>query len=382
MASERHHVYLVPGFFGFANLGAFLYFSHLHTLVADSLFDAGIEAQVVRVHSHPTGSVPRRAERLLETIEATAGASGPIHLIGHSTGGLDARLLASPTLDIEPLVERRDEVVGRIRTITTVAAPHRGTPLAGYFAGPAGTRLVQLLSVATLYVLRFGHLPLSFVLRIGQMVTKATDVVGLGQSLLDQLYRDLLDDFHENRREQVEELFEEVREDHRLIGQLTPEKMVEFNRRIGDHPGIHYASVVTRARPPGTWGRFRSGPNPVHQVTYSVYHLLHRGSRLKKMPVLTPLEEARLVDLFGEMPDPRDSDGIVPTVSQPWGEILTAADGDHLDVIGHFNDKRHDPPHVDWLTTGSHFRRRHFEAVWKKVVDFIASQSPSSSRYR
>ena len=65
------------------------------------------------------------------------------------------------------------------------------------------------------------------------------------------------------------------------------------------------------------------------------------------------------------------NDGIVPTRAQVHGRVLAAVRGDHLDVIGHFNDPATDPPHYDWLTTGSGFDRKRFEAVWDRVLDFL-----------
>jgi len=45
--------------------------------------------------------------------------------------------------------------------------------------------------------------------------------------------------------------------------------------------------------------------------------------------------------------------------------------GDHLDVVGHFGDPAHDPPHIDWITTGSGFTLARFEELWGSVVDFM-----------
>ena len=75
---------------------------------------------------------------------------------------------------------------------------------------------------------------------------------------------------------------------------------------------------------------------------------------------------------FGELPDMSANDGIVPTLSQPWGRCVATAQADHLDIIGHFMDEE-DPQHpYDWLTTRSNFRSRGFHAVWQQVVAFFA----------
>jgi hypothetical protein len=69
----------------------------------------------------------------------------------------------------------------------------------------------------------------------------------------------------------------------------------------------------------------------------------------------------------------RPNDGIVPTRSQAWETVVHAAIADHLDVLGHFRDAAHDPPHVDWLVTGSRFDRPRFEALWDDVTRFLAA---------
>jgi len=76
---------------------------------------------------------------------------------------------------------------------------------------------------------------------------------------------------------------------------------------------------------------------------------------------------------YGATPSAAANDGMVPTRSQAWGPILHAAIADHLDVLGHFRDGSHDPPHVDWLVTGSGFNRVRFEALWSDVARFLTA---------
>src|SRR6185503_18330345 len=109
----KHHIYLVPGFFGFTNLGELVYFGHVRDFLQAELARRGVEAEVVAILSHPTASIRQRAADLLSGIHSTAQADdGPIYLIGHSTGGLDSRLFVSPGaslregLDLEPYASR------------------------------------------------------------------------------------------------------------------------------------------------------------------------------------------------------------------------------------------------------------------------------------
>ncbi|MGC4000600.1 MAG: hypothetical protein QM767_25400 [Anaeromyxobacter sp.] len=63
---------------------------------------------------------------------------------------------------------------------------------------------------------------------------------------------------------------------------------------------------------------------------------------------------------------------MVPTLSQVWGQVIAAVWADHLDVLGHFDHATHVPPHHDWLTSGTGFNRKVFEALWRAVVAFAA----------
>jgi hypothetical protein len=64
------------------------------------------------------------------------------------------------------------------------------------------------------------------------------------------------------------------------------------------------------------------------------------------------------------------NDGIVPTLSMLWGELLWAGEADHLDVLGHFHDDQKPRLHMDWVTSGSRFTRQRFGAVLDEIVKF------------
>lgn len=367
-------MYLVPGFFGFANLGEFFYFQHLAELIPELFRRRQKRCELVRVRSHPTASIRERARQLLWTIGRTAvGESGPIHLVGHSTGGLDARLLVSPGVSLGEGLDA-GSLATRVRSVISAATPHHGTPLASLFTGLQGQRLLWLLSLGTLYVLRFGALPLSSVLRLGAMASRLGSVFGQREGMLDQLFQDLLADFRPERRKSVQEFFHQVSGDQALIVQLTPDTMDVFNASATDNPQVAYGSLVTRAPRPGLRTRWNAGFNSHAQITHTVYALLHRQvGRMPKryLPEPQPEQAASLRSAYGELPGPRANDGIVPTRSQPWGRVIAAVEADHLDLIGHFDDRSNRPPHVDWLATGSRFDREGFEGAWDRAVGFM-----------
>ncbi len=86
--------------------------------IPEALESSGNRVLVTRVP--PLASVETRAGRLGELIEAAFGDQ-PVHLIGHSMGGLDSRRLAS-----DPKWRRR------ILSLTTIGTPHLGSWLADF----------------------------------------------------------------------------------------------------------------------------------------------------------------------------------------------------------------------------------------------------------
>jgi triacylglycerol lipase len=73
-----------------------------------------------------TRGVASRAEELKRFIGRNV-PDGPVHVIGHSMGGLDARYMIS-----------RLGMAHRVKSLTTVGTPHRGSPFADWGVGNFG----------------------------------------------------------------------------------------------------------------------------------------------------------------------------------------------------------------------------------------------------
>lgn len=125
-------IVLAHGLFGFSRIGIGpLTLTSYFRGIPQVLRDAGNRVLVTRVH--PIASIDFRAQRLGYRI-LTHFPDEPVHVIGHSMGGLDTRrLLAEPGW--------RD----RILSLTTIGSPHQGTIIADFAKLKVG-RIFRLLS--------------------------------------------------------------------------------------------------------------------------------------------------------------------------------------------------------------------------------------------
>ena len=131
------NIILVHGILGFAKRFGIDYFRDL----PQHFREAGLRVFVPELN--PTEGVEFRGAQLRDQIQAafTAGtldAGQNTHILAHSLGGLDSRLILSPA-NPNPLRIP-------VRSLTTIATPHRGTPVADAMDNPAA-------------LLPFPHLP-------------------------------------------------------------------------------------------------------------------------------------------------------------------------------------------------------------------------------
>ncbi|HEY6098772.1 MAG TPA: hypothetical protein VIW03_05045 [Anaeromyxobacter sp.] len=366
-----HHVLLVPGFFGFATLGEFAYFAHVRDLLAEALPEVGVRGEVEVVHTIPTASLDRRAALLAESAAKLLDAgAAQVSVIGHSSGGLDARLLVSPGVKL-PTATDVERCARSVRAVVTVATPHFGTPVAHAFNSILGQQLLKVLSVSTIYGLRAGRLPIRVVLRLARVFRRREAPA----TVVQQLWAQLLHDFSADRRKAIEAFFGQVGEDRGLLSQITPAGAEAFEAATPDRPSVRYGCVVTRARPPGLRSFLRAGLDPYAHATHGLFVALYRlASRTRPHRVRVPAARiAALSRTFRRTVDHRTNDGMVPTLSQVRGELIRAAWADHHDVIGHFHHPTHVPPHFDWVASGTGFTRGRFETVWRDVAAFVAA---------
>ncbi len=370
-----HHVVLVPGFFGFANLGDFAYFGHVRDFLVDVGPSHGLDGDIHVARTEPTSSLQRRAALLAETVSALLEArGGHVSIVGHSSGGLDARMMVAPGITLPTTVDV-ERCAARVRAVVTVATPHHGTPLAHHFTSLFGQKLLALLSLATVYTLRTGRLPISFVLRLARLLRRpGAQPVGV----IDQLFLQLLGDFSGKRRRALEDFFRDVGSDQGLGAQLTPAMMEAFNRATPDRAGLRHGSVVTRARAPGVRSLVRAGFGPYAQATHALFAVLYRftAGRPGDPPRhISAADVDALRRAYGRKPDHRANDGIVPTLSQLWGDVIAVVWADHHDVIGHFHRPTHVPRHFDWVASGTGFDRPQFEWLWRKVAAYLGQSA-------
>jgi hypothetical protein len=370
----RRKVFLAPGFFGFTSIGSLNYFNGVAEVLSDRLKDHGVrDMDVIECATQPTGSIRNRADRLLETVIEQGGhEADELHYVGHSTGGLDIRLLTTPGVRLRP-GDDEEELGTRTRSVTTVSTPHYGTPLSSFFTSLQGRNLLRLLAV--LATSNQGRHSIFLAAQLTSAVARLDDKLGRRDTMLDLLAERLLDQLTLKKDDPLWDFLDEVSSDQGAIIQLTPEGMNLFNAAVIDRPEAKYGCVVAAAPPPA-FKRLGEMGSIERMTGYAIFTVLHtltsREHRHYPYPSPPALAWQEISDKLPLTVSSGTNDGVVPTLSQVHGDVISAVVADHLDVVGQFRGSG-GLPYADWLPSGSRFNNPAFEQIWDSVAQVIAS---------
>jgi hypothetical protein len=369
---SKRLVFLVPGFFGFTSIGALSYFEDVEQALTRALRRRRVEARIVRCATQPTASIPRRTDGLRRQVIASGGLRArELHFVGHSTGGLDVRMLLTPGVAISRgnTEERISELT---RTAISVSTPHHGTPLANHFISIQGQTLLLVLSA--LATSGQGRRTVLAAAKAIAMVARLDDCLGRDEGVLDRISEAVLRKVRFNRRDPVWKYLGEIEQDQGAVLQLTPEGIELFDAAVADRAGIDYGCVVAGVPKPREKFSVKEFMDPEYLALRALFRLLHAltAQLHPRYPYPKPARATqRLLDrAMGFKVTPGISDGIVPTLSQLHGRVLHAVRADHLDVVGHYTLAGGSSG--NWLPSGAGFTREAFDATWEAVAAAIA----------
>jgi triacylglycerol lipase len=329
--------------------------------------------QIAVIPSPPTSSIRHRARMIARAIVRSAGETGPIHLLGHSTGGLDSRLLLSPGVDLR-IAEDDLSWLNRVQTAVSLNTPHYGTPLASYFATVSGTRVLYALSLLTVLSLSLGTSSLSVFARVIAALGGVERIFSGDVRVLGRIADLLLRYVDGEGRATVESYLNKMRLDQGGVIQITPESMDVFNATTRDAPHVRYGCIVTAAPRPNSLRFGRRARSPYGALSAAMFSTLYTLSSQRHVRYgyghLPDREQRRLQSRLGLPLNDGANDAVVPTLSMIWGQVVWCGAADHLDVIGHFHGSVPRSSHVDWLSSGAHFDRARFGDMMDAIVKF------------
>lgn len=382
-------VFLAPGFLGFERFNNFSYFDArvLAALRAALQTILGGAVPVVALNTRPSSELAVRQLELLNNIndfETRFGRAERIHLIGHSTGGVDAALLLNDSplageswATLDPTGIRQ-----RLRTVIPIAAPQWGTCLT----------LAPFVRVVRESPFRRPLRTVQRAASLGRLLSRAARSFVMDQ-FAKSAFSEVVTDVGEAWRYVIG-----VLADLELLDNLRPAEMIALRQASSRDTTlqVRLASVVTAAgirlgEPP-----YR--PEPLFRTLYEAT----AGEEVDcPMPAAVgkaavealqeALRDGRCISDQSVRPRTVDlcvNDGIVNTARQlvmfdePAAdeELLAFAIADHLDVIG-FYARFRTPDYIDsgLLLSGSGWTDEQFYELYTRVARCISEQIPESS---
>ena len=215
----------------------------------------------------------RRADNLRRQVIAQGGLkAAELHFVGHSTGGLDVRMLLTPGVKIAPDATE-ERIAARTRTAISVVTPHYGTPLANVFLTAQGHQLLLLLSsLATTSPARAAIMATT---RSIALLARMDDWFDRGTGPVDRLSRTLLRGISFRRDDPAWRYLEAIASDQGAVLQLTPEAIDLFEASVTDRAGIDYGCVVAGVPKPREDVRVRALLHPERIALRGLFRLLH-----------------------------------------------------------------------------------------------------------
>jgi len=335
----------------------------------------GHPVPVVPVTTLPTDSLGNRQDGLLQNLAGTCEKLSGVerlHLIGHSTGGVDAQLLAcAKSFDGRAWDKKANAVRKKIKSVVTISAPHYGT-------GLADSRLA-----------RWGENPL----------LHPTAILPEARTLIDLLFlvpRDLAAaaGFEFTAPNDVIKFMWQVAQNRDLIEDLKADRMEAVRARLSSDPEIALTCFAT-----GTMPR-EDSTRPSDPFFKDMYRLT-QGSEAASLAVtdcdrfLRTLvqEHPDLVIRNGEskMPaiSPTLNDGVVNTVRQIVNpgrreEVGGFVVADHADVLGHYDRQDAliggEPYNAGLFHSGAAFGDDEFFGLYRRVAQAILKTVPGAQR--
>jgi hypothetical protein len=386
---ERIEIYLVPGFMGFTTLAGLHYYLGVADALRSCLWQVGLDATVHATSTKPAGSLRQRAAKLAHEIAARHDPRATsIHLVGHSTGGLDVRLLLSPGSALDAngpviaemgscLAARYGEALPKVRSAVGVAAPHFGTPIASLAVRLSFEAVLKALGKAVRVPLIRHALALELI--AGASVTGVLKTVTLQPSFLSWIDASVLS----RNPLTVLGYLDSIGSDVGALRNLTQETTDLANALLIDRPGVCYGSIVTGTNQP-------AGPietaDPILYVNTVAFRIAWNLMAMRDLgyayaPRVDELQSRHDADAAAGLDvgtlaidADRTGDGVVPSASQVHGKILGVFASDHLDCVGHYPHALPDGTYVSgWVRSGAAFTPERFDLMWERVAAFIAA---------
>jgi|GEM_PF-1576858 len=391
----EHAVFLVPGLLGFENFSSFRYFGDRVVAALRSGLEArlGSRVPVVALPIPPTASIAERQRHLVRSLADRlhrlehGGQHGhkalKVHLVGHSTGGVDANLLtharprgASSWSEID---SRAGILRDRIRSVVSIASPLQGTcitrdPIARLLSDRDPRGLPGLLGM------------------LGLFAVSSIKDVELGDFAASSL--------HELRK--TAKFVSEVSKRWALLSDLEPSQAIDAAGLKKDVVRRSFVTITGRAKlgdasitPPDSFFRalseraegWKTGcAEEGEHVLASVARLKHALSAENNNGLLLRAPGIELPDLL----DAGHNDGVVNSARQLLDpsdpdELAGIVVADHFDVVGYYDRyiwKTDSPGELGedkevqvlagLLHSGCNFRDDQLFELYHRVADVIA----------